>query len=279
MIRLVVPHGLGDLIQALPSLEALARRHGEQLDIGVLDRLPACRELLEAQPYVGRVFGTVDPWRDFTPPDTWEGYAAGMRFLADVHCGTLLRTAPPYDPTSRLVCKAARIADELGVPWEPVQPSLGRLWFAPDAVRARTKLDEDGKPLYVLAHGESGNPRKDVDWNTLAAYADSAAPVVRIPVPGASLAWHLGVMERAVAVIGVDSGPAHLASCTRTRVVWVFTETPIEQAIPLWRDVEVIVRGPRADELLASWEAWRRANASLVQFNVRVGKEVSCAAS
>lgn len=276
-MRLLFPHGLGDVIQALPAFAALAQQRGEQLEVGVLERIPAARELLEAQPYVARVFGTRDPWRDFEPRDTWNGYRIGMAALEAEHGGQLVWTRPPRDPLDPAWCKALRIAQELGVEYAPAPPALGALWFATDAVRARAEIDQRGKPSFVVVHGSAGNPSKDVDVELLRQIAAPAkpSPSFAIPAGDASLAWHLGLLDRAAAFVGVDSGPAHLASCCpQTPVTWVFTETRVEQAIPLWRDVRVVVLGPRADELRRSWDRWSRANRHLVEYNVAIAEGV-----
>lgn len=278
MIRILFPHGLGDVIQALPAFATFAQKHGDTLDVGVLDRLPAAREVLEAQPYVARVFGIRDPWRDFSPRDTWAGYRVGMAAIEAEHGGRLLWTAPPRDPLDPAWCKAYRIAQELGVEYAPVPPSLGMLWSHCDAVRVRAELDQRGKPSFAVIHGESGNPTKDVSHDDLASIVDAlGVPGPRIPIPvgDSTLAWHLGLLDRAAAFVGVDSGPAHLASCCpQTPVTWVFTETRVEQAVPLWRNVGVVVLGPRADELRRSWDRWSRRNRHLVEYNVSIAEGV-----
>lgn len=273
MIRLLYPHGLGDVIQALPAFEMFARKRGEQLDVGVLERIPAAREILESQPYVGGVFGIKDPWRDFQPADTWAGYRVGMAAIEAEHGGKMLWTSPPRDPLDPAWCKAYRVAQELGVEYAPLAPTLARLWLHEDAVRSRTQIDELGKPIYAVVHGRAGNPTKDVDDATLAQVASSlghSAKCFPIPVGSSSLAWHLGLIERAALFVGVDSGPAHLASCTRTPVAWVFTRTPIEQAVPLFRPVRVVVLGDEADALVRRWERWADANRHLVEYPVEV---------
>lgn len=266
-MKLLFPHGLGDVIQALPAFEALASKCGEQLDVGALSRLPACVEVLRAQPYVASTFGLDDPWNDFAPANTWMGFSLGMKSLQEQHEGaTLMWTTPPYLESSRLWSKALRIAGELGVEIDPTQaPALGGLWSHEDAVAARAEIDRRGATAFAVVHGTSGNPSKDVALDVLAEQV-GGVPACEIPVEGKSLAWHLGVIERASMFVGVDSGPAHLASCTRTPVVWAFATTPIEQAIPLWRDVRVVT----TLALARRWERWKRAHRSLVVNDVEV---------
>lgn len=273
MIRLLYPHGLGDVIQALPAFEAFARARGDTLDVGVLARIPAARDVLAAQPFVGNVFGIEDPWRDFEPRDTWAGYEIGIKAITEKHGGAMLRTAPPRDPLDPAWCKAYRVAQELGVEYAPVHPSLAKLWLHTDAVRARTEIDERGRPIYAVLHGSAGNPSKDVEVSTLGEVArlvGHAGPCFAVPVGSSSIAWHLGFIERAAQFVGVDSGPAHLASCTRTPVAWVFTRTPIEQAVPLFRPVTVVAIGDEAEVLVRRWERWSRANRHMVEHEVNV---------
>lgn len=280
MKRVVFFHGLGDCIQALPALEAYARRVGDKLSIGTLRRLQPCAEVFRGCPFVESTFVVADPWHDFHPPDTWQGYRSGIDAMKVVYPDALVVEAKrPTDPRDAKWCKALRIADELGVGWHPVRPTLHLegytkgVAYAEDVRRAR--------PLVAL-HDESGNPAKDVEIPTLAQIAKSRLGFGQepwfVPLPVRiggilqNLAFHAGFLSEVDLFVGVDSGPAHLASVVARRVVWVFTATPVEQAVPLWRDVEVVVAGPRADELAASWSAWKRANPTLVPHTVTLTK-------
>lgn len=258
-MRLIYPHGLGDVIQALPSFARYAEKIGDTLEIGVLARLPACAEVLAGAPFVASVFAVADPWRDYEPRDTWDGYERGMIDLGKRHQALLVWTHRPTDALDPAWCKAYRVAQELGVAWEPQCPDLSHLERS-DAFRRGCI---DGMGFRRLVHESSGNPAKDVDL-------DRRAGDLVLPVEGESLAYHRGLCESAPWFIGVDSGPAHLASCNTADVTWVFSTTPIQQAIPLWRDVNVLVVGEQSEALVASWNAWRRANDAMVRYNVHV---------
>lgn len=279
MRRLIYPHGFGDVVQALPSFERLARREGP-LAIGVLRRLPACRDVLALAPWCSEVFDVGDPWRDYGNPDTWEGYGRGLAALLRENPGAeIVQTAPPSDWTSPLACKARRIADEFEVEWNPDRPTLHLAGYA-RGVAAAENL-RCGLPL-VAIHGTSGNPVKDVEPEALGKLAADrmgnfgAFRTVRLPIEARgeiqTVAFHAGFLSECDLFVGVDSGPAHLASIVCPRVVWVFTATPIAQAVPLWRDVEVVAAGPRADVTVEMWDAWRRANPTMVKYDVAVTK-------
>lgn len=278
------------MIQAIPSLARLARKRGERLDVGVLARIPACAEVLRGLPFIASTFPVADPWNDFAPANTWAGYQRGMRALDATHGGTLVWTSRPDLPTDPLWCKAARIADELGVEFDPSEaPTIalggenrdeGLMWAARKA----------SGHAFAIVHGSSGNPSKDVEPQVLApivvrhcrARAESrgaafdGVQLASFPIKTEgvidSIDFHAGVLDGADAFVGVDSGPAHLASAIVRDVVWVFRSTPVQQAIPLWRDVRAVCVGPDADGLIASWQAWRTANRSLVRHEVLVEK-------
>lgn len=257
--RILFPHGLGDVVQAMPSLAAHAARVGP-LEVGVLDRLAGAKELLAERPYIARVFGLADPWNDFTPANTWPGYHKGMRTLAHDHApAKLIWTRPPADPLHPDVCKARRIATELGVPWTPTTTQLP----APDLSFALASP-------YAVVHGKSGNPIKDLPVYVLREIARQRLgfdpPIQPMPLVGPDgaprpLRDQLAMLRGAALFVGVDSGPAHLASVLGVETLWVFTETPVQQALPWWRpNVRACVIGHRATELLASWHAWIREN-------------------
>jgi hypothetical protein len=255
-MRLIFPHGLGDVIQALPSFRRLAEKCGEPLDVGVLARLPACAEVLDGAPYVKSLFAVADPWRDYEPRDTWQGYESGMLDLARRHGGTLVWTRRPDDPLDPRWCKAFRIADELGVEWQPERPDLSHLERGEDFRHGCI----DGVRVRTVMHVSSGNPAKDVALPDVALAPDE----VVLPVEGRSLAYTWGLIQSAERFVGVDSGPAHLASCSDVLdVKWIFTTTPIEQAVPLWRPVRVLA--PAA--LVERWFAWRRCNVAMSPHN------------
>lgn len=260
----IFPHGFGDCIQAVPSLREYAKKIGSAIEVGVLERLPACCEVFEGLDFVARVFGVDDPWRDFQPRDTIQGYTLGMRVLEAKHGGRLVWTNPPQRATAPGWCKARRIADELGVDWRPENPwPQGGLLDALLTGHART-------------HGEAGNPPKNVTQEKLEAIARYfVGPDVGVLAidTGGELCDLSRDLRRASLFVGVDSGPAHLASCVDgLEVVWVFKTTPIQQAIPLWRDVRVVVVGPEQHAIVESWERWKAANASMVQHAVSVAK-------
>lgn len=288
-LALCFPHGWGDVLQALPSFRRLADTEGRKVSVGVLSRLPACAELLRGQPWCASTFGLPDPWNDFAPANTWEGYRRGMRTIYDAHpYAKPVLTRPPSDDTMPTMSKAARIAAELGVAYVPENPIPDPSVLPGHDTRGfqyvrRLRLDKPGCSVAVI-HGTSGNRFKDVDEARLTEIAhrhlDALGKphpwvIVRFPVSDRDTcsfprpaAFHRSVVDHADLYVGVDSGPAHLASTSRTPVVWVFTSTPIAQAVPLWDRgavTNVCAIGPGRVNLLERWEAWRSANADLVR--------------
>lgn len=294
-LRICYPHGWGDVLQALPSLRRLADMEGRKVSVGVMRRLPACAELLRGQPWCASTFDLPDPWNDFAPANTWEGYRRGMRAIYDAHPNArAILTRPPEHDDQPTVSKAVRIAAELGVPYvaENPVPDSAVLGASRDSTQAfiemrRIRLENPGCSIAVI-HGASGNRVKDVTNERLAEIArhhlgamGKPWPWLVVPFPLSdrescmvprSVLFHRRVVDFADLYVGVDSGPAHLASTsTRTPVVWVFTATPIAQAVPLWkREAETLVcaLGPNRAALLDGWERWRRANADLVKWPI-----------
>lgn len=283
---LLFPHGLGDVIQALPSFERYAAKIGDRLTVGVLARLPACREALQGAPWCAGVLALSDPWNDFEPANTWDGYRAGVASIERDHpTGRYLTTARPCIATDPAWSKAVRIAMELGVDHTPTRPDLTHLDAAERAAGDLwARLERPAGERLALIHGESGQPRKDVSHAVLRQTASCAfsfqttlrpgAPDLRpthsVPLPlrdehgrARSLAFHAGALAAADLFVGIDSGPAHLASAVAANVLWVFTTTPVEQALPLYRPVSWLTLGPHRFDLAEGWGAWREANGSL----------------
>lgn len=271
---LLFPHGFGDVIQALPAFRAYAAKIGQPLDVGVLSRLPACREVLEHQPYVREVFGLPDPWNDFAPANTREGYGRGRAAIEMRHPeGFYVPTARPLSPLDVRMAKVFRVADELGVKLEDLSPAIspGLDPAEVKAGRAWAREQHAEGCLFVLAHGASGNPAKDLEPRRLVEAVCRNTPHRFAVLPlkdqhGASrsVAFHWGAIDACDLFVGVDSGPAHLASTTRTPVLWAFTVTPIEQAIPLYREVSVVASRTLRD----GWETWATENRAVLKHKV-----------
>lgn len=265
-MRLLIPHGLGDIVQALPALKRYAEKTGP-LSLGVLNRLPGCSQLLSGFDWVEEVWTCNDPWNDFARPNTIEGYTDAMNYLGRLHNARPIWTRPPDDELDPRWSKAIRFADELGVEWWGDKPELPEAFTNLPAVnsgRAR-----------VAVHGDSGNPVKDtpVEALSMLAMAHSSTNRTRTlpltyedgePQPVMRQVRFIAACDL---FVGIDSAPAHLASLTDTPVIWVFSSTPIQQAIPLYpREAETMVYcvGPNRMALLESWQRWREANRGLV---------------
>lgn len=286
--RILFPHGFGDVIQALPSFRRLALKTGRRLEIGALRRLPACHELLDRQVWCARTFSVADVWNDFPPVNTWEGYRRGWDALCREHPDALPVFTRSPEPGLRTVAKAVRIAAELGVPFVDENPipdpeAIGDGYQSTKAwlyLAGQRRLQ--GVRSIAVIHGSAGNRSKDVSRERLEGIAKRALAeagflrpygYVHVPISDIrggtrpeTVRFHRDVIAKADLFVGVDSGPAHLASTTATRCVWVFTATPVEQAIPLYArpGLSALVLGPCRDGLLARWRGWCSANPDLV---------------
>jgi hypothetical protein len=297
-LRLLFPHGFGDVIQALPSFRRLALKTGRRLSLGLLRRLPACHEVVQNQPWCGGTFRIADPWNDFPPVDTWEGYRRGWDALARGYPDALpVLTKGPTSLLCRTVSKAVRIAAELGVPFESANPIpnpdvLGTGFEVTKAMLylGGVRREAGSAKAVAVLHGTAGNRSKDVRPARLEEIATETllraghpkrGGIAFVHLPVAKLGggtmpetvrFHHAVISKADLFVGVDSGPAHLASTTATRCVWVFTGTPVEQAIPLYArpNLSALVLGPVREHLLARWGAWASANPDLVPGGLEV---------
>lgn len=296
---LLYPHGFGDVIQALPAFRAYAVEIGEPLRIGVLARLPACREVLEHQPFVREVFDLQDPWNDFEPANTWAGFWNGRDSIMARHPGARwVATAPPADPCHATLAKALRVAAELGVTVSAsIAPEVREHLDQAERHRGQAhswkRMEAGSRLAYV--HGSSGQPGKDLRTDTLAHLARCSfsretsphanvhdrrptrveiLPVMRSDGTPESVAFHLGALDEADLFVGIDSGPAHLASLCRTHVAWVFTSTPVAQAVPMHRKVLVYTSGPLRVDLSLAYEAWCRCNPAFAPGHTMIPTEV-----
>ena len=165
--RLLFPHGLGDNIQAIPAIRALAARYGP-VDIAVMYRIPAIAELWRTCPYVREVHLVEDPWRD-GPEQYPERYREAHGSLPGADWIPVW-TARPDSPTSPLVNKTLRICAELGVEWDGGGPSIDWLDSA-EIMRGFRWAKEQAadRCALVLVHGRSGNPPKDMTYAQIRA--------------------------------------------------------------------------------------------------------------
>lgn len=296
---LLYPHGFGDVIQALPAFRAYAAEIGEPLRIGVLGRLPACREVLERRPFVREVFPLQDPWNDFEPANTWTGFQNARAAILARHIGALwVATTPPADPCDAALSKALRVAAELGVTVPAsiapeVREHLDPAEYHRGQAYSWKRIEAGSRLAYV--HGSSGQPGKDLRTDTLAHLARCSftretsphgdvtdrrptrveiLPVLRSDGTPESVAFHLGALDEADLFVGIDSGPAHLASLSRTHVAWVFTSTPVAQAVPMHRKVLVYTSGPLRADLSLAYEAWCRRNPAFAPGHTLIATEV-----
>jgi hypothetical protein len=197
---------------------------------------------------------------------------------------TYVHTRRPTYVADPAWSKAVRVAVELGVDPTPTRPVLaldpaevaaGDLW---------ARLERPAGERLALIHGESGNPTKDVSGGALRFLASAAFAFETSLRPGApddrpthavalplrdpagavrSVAFHAGALAQSDLFVGIDSGPAHLASVVARNVLWVFTATPVEQALPLYRDIHFTTMGPHRFDLMKQWEGWRASNRKL----------------
>lgn len=287
MVRIVFPHGLGDVVQAVPYLQRFSEDEGEGLEVFVMNRLPACRQVLSGQPFIDRVGRCLDPWNDANPPNTREGFDNCMDWMRRHHDAYPVYTRPPSALTDPRWSKSLRIASELGVDPKPERPTLPVDKAARAEGRAMVERfrDEMRCTHVALVHGHSGNPTKDVSRGTLdflartfftggrARLSTYALPLLDEERKPAPLQVQIGAIEAADLFVGVDSGPAHIASATDTPVIWCFTATPVEQAVPLYkRNAETLVYtcGPLAEQLKARWEQWASHNGEHIHCAIEV---------
>lgn len=80
------PGRYGDLLWSLPTIRALSRRIGAPVDLQIAGEFASIAELLQQQPYIGKVWSD-HRWR-LTPPDAWEAPPlASIRYDHVFHLG------------------------------------------------------------------------------------------------------------------------------------------------------------------------------------------------
>jgi heptosyltransferase I len=269
---------MGDIIQALPAVAALKLAHPQSHLTWLVE--PKWAPLLNANPFVDRVVflhrespsGLYQTWRTLTefPFD----YAVDFQGLfKSALAAAAARPAQLYgfDPsqvrergaaffyTHRILAGAAHVVDR-NLELAAAVPHVKGTPAEPPAFSIPTGIPEGDLPAgdFVLASPSAGWASKQWPLDHYRALAvrlqsEYGIPLVLNGPPGApfqnvepalthysSLAGLIHATRRAAAVIGVDSGPLHLAAALAKPGVAIFGPTDPQRNGPYGNSMQVI---------------------------------------
>ena len=254
--------GIGDLVNAFPSIEALAARH--EVDMGTGGR--PYRTMVEASPHVRRIYAPF-----VYKPARRAHRAVIARVLGRFYERVILLDSDDARWWTRGKHLAALYAEACGV----AAPARGRVYldeahrreaaahldrlgvrdlvYAVQLVRGRRAFRSwplaHYHVLYTLLRKRTALPIVvDTTGSDETALPDFCVPLGRLPIMPAC-----AVVERARLFVGPDSGLTHVAGALGTPSVAIHLGFPAESCAALGDHVEVVAqREPFADPALTT---------------------------
>lgn len=245
-------HGLGDNVLLTTSLKKLWEKDGHTFVLATLKRFGSTtQELLSDLPYIEAVVPILpDAWNDFN------SYKKGLETIESV--AEELRVKLKCDEVIFPKCyiysdienhKVFRFAHELGVTFDSLYD------FRPGLKVKKTSIDkikkQFGNSKFVVVHTKSGNPKKDLDKETLNTLVNDYNDYTLVEIgekklensilfPEDSIEDTKALVYLANHVVAIDSVIMHIASAFDVPLTAIFTTTSISQTVPLHYNVKIL---------------------------------------
>lgn len=259
--------GIGDLVNAFPSIERLAAGHAVDVGTGP----DPCRALVAQSPHVRRVYAPF-----LYKPIRRAHRRLIQRVLAPFYSRVILLDEPDSGWRTRARHMSAVYAERCGCP----PPARGAVYLPRDArERADALLAELGVSEYVYVVQLVRRNRPERSWPLThyhALYAhlherwglpilvhthssdETAVPRFCRPLPWLDIFTVTALVERARLYIGPDTGPTHIAAALGTPTVSIHLGYPPEATGALGDNVTLVRQRRLGDDpaLITPDEVW-----------------------